>query len=137
MNKFIWQVRIYYEDTDAAGVVYHANYLRFMERARTEWLRELGFAPAKLKQAHHLVFVIKSIHIDYLKPAWFDDQLQISTQMTELKRASMIVAQEVQRENEVLSQATVRIATINLTNLRPEPFPAALFQILQPLVTHE
>jgi acyl-CoA thioester hydrolase len=81
--------------------------------------------------------VIKSVHIDYLKPAWFDDQLQISAQIIELKRASVIVAQEVQRNEEVLSHATVRIATINLTNLRPEPFPVSLFQILQPLVAHE
>jgi acyl-CoA thioester hydrolase len=137
MSKFIWPVRVYYEDTDAVGTVYHANYLGFMERARSEWLRELGFAPVKLKQAHNLVFVIKNVHIDYLKPAWFDDQLQISVQITELKRASVIVAQKVLRDNEVLSQATVRIAMINLTNLRPAPFPAALFQALQPLIAHE
>jgi len=130
-------MRVYYEDTDATGVVYHANYLKFMERARSEWLQVLNFPPIKLKQAHNLVFIIKNIHIDYLKPAWFDDQLQVSAQITALKKVSMIMVQEVLRDNEVLSQATVRIATISLTNLRPAPFPAALFQILQPLVTHE
>jgi len=130
-------MRVYYEDTDATGVVYHANYLKFMERARSEWLQAVNFPPIKLKQAHNLVFIIKNIHIDYLKPALLGDQLQVSAQITELKRASMIMAQEVLNDNEVLSQATVRIATISLTNLRPEPFPAALFQILQPLVTHE
>ena len=90
MNDFIWPLRVYYEDSDAGGVVYYANYLKFMERARTEWLREKGFNQIALKQQHNSIIVVRKISIDYLKPAFFDDLLTITVHISKIGKASII-----------------------------------------------
>ena len=105
-------IRIYYEDTDLAGVVYYANYLRFIERGRTEALRDLGIDQAALKRDRGLVFVVSRLTIDYLSPAVFDDVLEVRTRITRLRGASLEMAQEVWRGGECLSRAAVTIACI-------------------------
>ena len=93
MHAFVWPVRVYYEDTDAGGVVYYANYLKFMERARTEWLRTRGFEQDVLIKEQDLVFAVRSLSIDYLRPARLDDLLQVRVTVSELRRASIVFEQ--------------------------------------------
>lgn len=130
-TEFIFPVRVYYEDTDAAGVVYYANYLKFMERTRTEWLRQLGFEQTELRQKHQIIFVVKHVNIDYRKPAKFNDVLQITTQITKLGKASIMVLQKVQRENDNLCVATVKLGCVHIDNFRPHPLPLVILEALQ------
>jgi acyl-CoA thioester hydrolase len=130
MDKFILPVRVYYEDSDAGGVVYYANYLKFMERARTEWLRNKGFEQTVLKQQYNLVIAVRKISVDYLKPAFFDDLLTITVQLSKIGKASIIMAQQVQREAEIICKADVKLASINAVTLRPQAFPSDVFNIL-------
>jgi acyl-CoA thioester hydrolase len=131
MNEFIWPIRVYHEDSDAAGIVYYANYLKFMERARTEWLRDMGFEQTQLKQQHNLIIVVRKISIDYLKPALFNDLLHIKTRIIQRGKASMTMAQEVLRDTEILCTAAVKVAAINVNNQRPQPFPPDILKALQ------
>lgn len=131
MNEFTWQVRVYYEDTDAIGMVYYANYLKFMERARTEWLRALGFEQPLLKAQYDFAIVVRHINVDYLKPALFDDLLTIKTHLHKLGKASMTIAQSIQRDSEVLSQGLIRVAGVNTNTMRPQAFPVNLLKELQ------
>ena len=131
MNEFEFNVRVYYEDTDAVGVVYYANYLKFMECARTEWLRALGFEQSTLKVEHDFLFVVRHINVDYHKPALFDDLLTIKTRIHKLGKASMSVFQSIQRDSVVLSQGTIRLAGIDASTMRPKAFPAVLLKELQ------
>lgn len=131
MNEFVWPIRVYYEDTDAGGFVYHADYLKFMERARTEWLRDLGFEQTQLKQQYNLVFVVRQLSIDYLKPALFNDLLHITTGVTKMGKASMTLTQQVLREADILCSAVVKIAAINLVNQRPKPIPPDILEALR------
>jgi conserved hypothetical protein TIGR00051 len=89
MTVFHWPIRVYYEDTDAGGVVFYANYLKFFERARTEMLRELGFEQDQLRMEHNLIFVVRSVQIDYLKSAQFNDLIDVSAQVIKSKRVSL------------------------------------------------
>lgn len=130
MNEFIWQVRVYYEDTDAGGFVYHTNYLKFMERARTEWLRELGFEQTQLREQYNLVFVVRQISVDYLKPALFNELLQIRSHISKMGKASMTFTQQILRDTEILCQAVIKIAAINTIKQCPQPIPANIFQAL-------
>jgi acyl-CoA thioester hydrolase len=122
------QVRVYYEDTDFTGIVYHANYLRFMERGRTNYLRLLGanhrelFAQAD-DEAPGFAFVVRSMAIDYLKPAGMDDVLDVVTSPHEVKGASITLAQEVRRGDDVLVRAQVRVAFVSGGRARPIPKP--------------
>ncbi len=115
-------LRVYYEDTDLAGVVYYANYLRFIERARTEALRDLGIDQAALKRDRGLVFVVCRLTIDYLSPAVFDDLLEVRTRVTRLRGASLEMAQEIRRGDACLSRAAVTIACMDATG-RPQRLP--------------
>ena len=115
-------IRVYYEDTDLAGVVYYANYLRFIERGRTEALRDLGIDQAALKRDRGLVFVVSRLTIDYLAPAVFDDLLEVRTRITRLRGASLEMAQEVWRGEDCLSRAAVTIACIDAAG-RPQRLP--------------
>ena len=135
MNKFIWPLRIYYEDTDAGGVVYYANYLKFMERARTEWLRHLNIEQPQLRQQHHLIFVVRHVTIDYLKAAIFDDLLQIITTVTRLGKASLTMTQTIVRQDDLLCAATIKIACVNLPDFRPQPFPKDIFEKFKTIIT--
>ena len=115
-------IRVYYEDTDLAGVVYYANYLRFIERARTEALRDLGIDQAALKRDRGLVFVVRRLTIDYLAPARFDDLLEVRTRITRLRGASIEMAQEVWRGETCLSRAALSVACIDAAG-RPRRLP--------------
>ena len=130
MSEFVWPIRVYYEDTDAGGFVYHTNYLKFMERARTEWLRDLGFEQTQLKQQYNLVFVVRQLSIDYLKPALFNDLLHVTSKLT-IGKASMIFTQQVLREADILCRAVVKIAAINLVKQRPQPIPPEILKVLR------
>ncbi len=115
-------IRVYYEDTDLAGVVYYANYLRFIERGRTEALRDLGIDQAALKRDRGLVFVVSRLTIDYLSPAVFDDLLEVRTRVTRLRGASLEMAQEVWRGEVCLCRAAVTIACMDGAG-RPQRLP--------------
>ncbi len=127
VTEFLWPVRVYYEDTDSGGVVYYANYLKYMERARTEWLRARGYEQDQLAETYGILFAVRSASIDYLRPARFNDRLEVSAKLIEPGRASLTFAQEVRREAEVLCRATVRIACVDRETLRPARLPAALY----------
>jgi acyl-CoA thioester hydrolase len=121
---FSWPVRVYYEDTDLGGVVYYANYLKFMERARTEWLRALGFEQTALARDHGAVFVVSSLAIDYLKPAAFNDELTVTVELKKLGAAQIMLKQRIARGAEALAAASVRIACVNTVTFRPVRIPA-------------
>jgi acyl-CoA thioester hydrolase len=130
-TPFSWPVRVYYEDTDAGGVVYYANYLKFFERARTERLRALGFEQDELRTQEGVLFAVKSIQADYLKPARFNELLLVTAEVREIKRASLLFAQEVRRSGELgekLCEAIVRIVCLNDSDLRPMAIPDYLLQ---------
>ena len=130
MNAFAWPVRVYYEDTDAGGVVYYANYLRFLERARTEWLRALGFEQDALARDAGVIFAVRRIEVDYLKPARFNDALTIYARIAERGRASLVFAQEIRRGDEVLVKGMVKVACLEAANFRPAPIPAAILEVM-------
>ena len=127
IEEFIWPVRVYYEDTDSAGIVYHASYLRFMERARTEWLRSLGFELPELENRYRVLFTVSRMQIDFLRPARFNDMLDVILRRARMGRASFVLEQLVCRaDREPLCRAEVRIACVNALNLRPCPIPEAV-----------
>ena len=127
MSLFSWPVRVYYEDTDSGGVVYYANYLRFMERARTEWLRSFGIEQDQLLQRDGLLFVVRHVDVNYLKPARFNDALQVTVAVHERGRASLIFEQQVLREDgettTELCRGHVKIACVDAASMRPCPIP--------------
>ena len=119
-------VRVYYEDTDAGGVVYYANYLRFMERARTEWLRALGVEQDELSTSQGVVFAVRSATVDYLKPARFNDSLEVTVSPGRRGAASIVFHQEVRRQDEILCRGEIKIACINIENFSPTPMPESV-----------
>ena len=125
MNEFLWPVRVYYEDTDAGGVVYYANYLKFMERARTEWLRELGFEQDALRDEEGIIFAVRAVEVEYLKPAHFNDLLNVSVRTLRAGKASVTLTQAVVRDGQTdpLCLATVRLASVDAATLRPKAVP--------------
>ena len=129
-ETFTWPVRVYYEDTDAAGVVYYANYLRFMERARTEWLRALGFEHTELARDHEVVFVVRALTIDYLVPALFNDNLDVALKLNEARGCLIDVAQTVRRGAHTLATARVKIACVNTRSFKPVRIPKMLLEKL-------
>lgn len=130
LSEFHWPVRVYYEDTDCGGVVYYANYLKFMERARTEWLRAHGFEQDVLRSEYGVIFAVRSVSIDYLQPARFNDALRVSVRLLEFGRASVEVAQDVNREESsaVLARARVRLACLDASRFRPHPIPESMIE---------
>lgn len=129
-TEFSIPVRVYYEDTDAAGVVYYANYLKFMERARTEWLRAFGFDQHRLTREAGVLFAVRSVKADYLKPAWLDDELTVSTVMRRRGSASITFEQQVRRGGELLCPGEVRIACLAAEDFSPVAIPAAVNAVL-------
>jgi acyl-CoA thioester hydrolase len=126
-----FRLRVYYEDTDAGGIVYHANYLRFAERARTELLRDLGVPHAALVADHGLMFVVRRIKLDYLRPARVDDSLRVLTRPVRVGAASAVLGQVIARQNEapgelgeILMEAEIGLACIDGATGRPQRFPA-------------
>lgn len=122
---FSWPVRVYYEDTDVGGVVYYANYLRFLERARSEWLRSLGVGQADLAREHGALFVVRAVQMDLHAPARLDDELEICTGVAELRRASLVFSQTVERpaDGETLCRATIRVACLDGERFKPRAIP--------------
>ncbi len=126
MAGFRWQVRVYYEDTDSGGVVYYANYLRFMERARTEWMRELGFEQDRLREEDGLLFAVRSASLDFNAPARFNDLLEVSAEVIKHGRASITFRQQITRSSapdQVLCSGEVKVACLEAASFRPQPIP--------------
>jgi acyl-CoA thioester hydrolase len=128
-------IRVYYEDTDAGGVVYYANYFKFMERARTEWLRSLGFGQAELARDPGVLFAVHSAKLEFLKPARFDDLLEATIEIRERGRASLTFGQLVRRGNDVLCEGEVRVACLEAKSFAPCSIPAAIFSRIDTGVT--
>jgi len=118
-------LRVYYEDTDAAGIVYYANYLRFIERGRTEFLRALGHDQGELMR-DGIAFAVREVHADYLRPARLDDCLTVDTAVSELGRAQLTFGQSIRRDGELLLDAKIRVACIDPVRGRPIPIPKAI-----------
>jgi acyl-CoA thioester hydrolase len=116
-------VRVYYEDTDAGGVVYYANYLSFMERARTEWLRALGFEQPALAAEHGVLFVVRAVNIDYLKPSRFNDSLQVTVEVVNVGGSRIRFLQRVLRGDEEIVRADVDVVCVNTDTFRPVRVP--------------
>jgi len=129
--SFTWPVRVYYEDTDAGGVVYYANYLNFFERARTEMLRAMGHEQDELLIKEGILFVVRSVQVDYLMPARFNEQLQVSAELTMAKNVSLTFAQEITRGNDVLCNSIIRIACLDAGTMRPKAIPKYLLEQLK------
>jgi acyl-CoA thioester hydrolase len=127
-QRFVWPVRVYYEDTDAAGIVYYANYLRYFERARTEWLRASGFEQTELATRHGVVFVVRSIAVDYLRPARFNDALDISVELDLVSASQISMLQRVVRRDDTLVEAVVRVVCVNLVAMKPVRIPKPLLE---------
>lgn len=124
--EFPFTLRVYYEDTDAGGVVYHANYLRFFERARTEWLRSLGYGQQALVQTEQRLFVVRSVSTQFLAPARLDDTLLIRSELAALGRASLVFRQTCWRQQAHLASAEVRVGCLHASTFRPAALPAGL-----------
>jgi acyl-CoA thioester hydrolase len=129
---FAFPVRIYWEDTDAGGVVYHARYLHFLERARTEWLRAAGVGQHELKTRDNVAFVVHAMEIRFNAPARLDDLLTATVQPVERRSASFVVVQELRREPEAraLVEARVRVACLDAAAFRPRPIPEPLLDVI-------
>lgn len=123
--KFFWPVRVYYEDTDSGGVVYYANYLKYFERARTELLREHGLQQDQLIEQYNIIFAVRNINVDYNKPAVFNDLLNVTTEVIEYKKASLIFKQTISRDDDetVLCQATCKVACLQAIEFKPTAIP--------------
>lgn len=132
-SPFTWSVRVYWEDTDAGGIVYYANYLKFMERARTEWLRSFGIEQEMLKEQHGLMFVVVDVEAHFRRPARYGELLQVTVRPAEPGRASLTFEQRIYRgtaqsESELLLDSKVRVASLDAVKLKPRPLPQAVLQ---------
>lgn len=126
IQNFSWPIRVYYEDTDSGGVVYHSNYLNFMERARTEWLRALGFEQTVLKDELGVIFVVHSMNITFKKPACFNDLLQVKSQLIKKGHGSIEFIQAILRDEQVLLEANVKLACVDVKTFKPLGIPAII-----------
>lgn len=125
-RPFSWPVRVYYEDTDHAGVVYYANYLRYFERARTEWLRALGIEQPELAARQQVIFVVRSIAVEYLQPARFNDLLDVSVELEHVGASQITMSQRACRGEVTVAEARVRLACIGLPQMKPTRMPQVL-----------
>lgn len=126
--------RVYYEHTDAGGVVYHANYLNFMAQTRTEFLRELGVELVQLEREVGVLFAVRSVSVDYRRPARLDDLIQVSLGLGEIRPASLTFEQRIDREGETLCSGEVRVASLSSDRFRPVPLPDGLQGLLEEVV---
>lgn len=125
---FEWPLRIYYEDTDAGGLVYHSNYLNYLERARTEYLRALGVEQDNLSRDHGMIFAVRAVEIQYRLPARFNDRLRVTVGRPVARGASADFTQGIYRDDSLLTDATVRIVCLDTGSLRPRRLPAFLLK---------
>ena len=130
---FSLPVRIYFEDTDSGGVVYHSNYLKFLERARTEWLRNLGIDQRYLKNIEHIMFVVHRINIQYKLPARFNDDLIVKSELVDIGSSKVIFKQMIYRDHEMLIDATVDVACIDSEKFKPVPIPKTIKHSMESL----
>lgn len=126
--QFEWPVQVYWEDTDAGGVVYHSQYLNFMERARTEWLRHLGFIQTQMRETLGVLFVVRHIDMNYKKPAKFDDALIVRTCLINQGRSFITFEQSILRGEEMLTSATVKVVCIDAEKFKPVSIPKLMLQ---------
>ena len=144
-QSFILPIRVYYEDTDAGGVVYHSNYLNFFERARTEWLRQLGYELNILAQNEQLIFVVRAISCDYLRPAIFNDELFVSAEIIELGKTSIVFQQKVMRARKdtdknsknncvILAQGQVTVVSVDAVKFRPKRLPTHILETIKSVI---
>ena len=125
-DNFSLPVRVYYQDTDAGGVVYHSTYLNFMERARYEWLRALGFNVHSMVEVHNMLFMVRSLEVEYLKPAILDNLLYVSVAVTEVGRSRIALFQEIICNHVKLVSATIQVVCVGVDTLKPVRIPAPL-----------
>ena len=131
-RTFVWPVRVYWEDTDAGGIVYYANYLKFMERARTEWLRTLGFDQVLMRIRDRVQLVVARASVEFRRPARFDDRIEVDVRMLKLGHASVELAQHVRSASrEPLCHARIRVGCVDTETFRPRGFPTSLLQELE------
>jgi acyl-CoA thioester hydrolase len=127
---FRFPVRVYWEDTDAGGVVFFANYLKFFERARTEWLRSCGFTQQRLRDDEGLIFIVSDTAVRYLRPARLDDMLDVTVGLRETGRASLVIAQQAWRDGTLLAEGTIRIGCVDAESFVPTRIPHSILQTL-------
>ena len=132
MTDYRFSIRVYWEDTDAGGVVYYANYLRFFERARTEWLRTLGVAQQRLREDDGVIFIVSESTVRYLRPARLDDRLDVTVAVRECGRASLSLAQQAWRGDERLAEGEIRIGCVDTDSFKPRRIPTELLEGLAP-----
>ena len=130
MTVFTWPLRVYWEDTDAGGIVFYANYLKFFERARTEWLRALGVNQGTLKDRVGGMFIVSETSLRYLAPARLDDELIVTAQLEAAGQASLIIAQQALRGETLLCKGTIRIGWVDAQTLRPGRIPRDILAVL-------
>jgi acyl-CoA thioester hydrolase len=128
---FEWPIRVYYEDTDAGGIVFYANYLKFFERARTEWLRACGIDQQRLAESDGVVFVVRRTAVEYSAPARLDDTIRVVSRIERLGRASVDFHQEAWRDGVLLAAGDVRVASVDRVSIRPAPVPDAVAEGLR------
>lgn len=128
MTEFVWPVRVYWEDTDAGGVVYYANYLKFLERARSEWLRALDIEQTDMVAEDGVVFVVRRVEADYLRPARFNDALTVTCRLEALGKASLDMAQTIERGTEPILAARVKVACVACQDFKPARIPARVLE---------
>jgi acyl-CoA thioester hydrolase len=126
MMEFSWPIRVYYEDTDAGGVVYHSNYLKYMERARTEWLRKLGFSQEVLREESGNIIVVSEMDIKFVRPAKLDDLLEVNSTLIKVTGASFLFEQSIKKMQEKICSARVKGVCLNALTFKPQRLPAAL-----------
>ena len=130
-DTFTFAVRVYYEDTDCGGVVYYANYLKFLERARTEWLRAAGFEQPELMRDHNVIFVVRSVAIEYLQPARFNDALQVTVTLVKLGGCTLDVFQTVERDSRLVEARVQLVCVDNRAGFKPVRIPSVIRQQLE------
>lgn len=136
-TRFEWPVRVYWEDTDGGGIVYHSNYLAFMERARTEWLRALGVGQGMLRETERVQFAVVEMNVRWRRAARYDDLLVATAEVAGRGGATLEFAQTVRRGDEVLVEATVRVAAVDAETMRPRRMPAAIVALFDAPATRE
>ena len=128
MTDYRFSIRVYWEDTDAGGVVFYANYLKFFERARTEWLRALGFGQQRLKDDEGVMFVVSHTAVSYLKPARLDDELELTVSVRHAGRASFTIAQQAWCDGSLLAEGEIRIGCVDAGTFRPQRIPSPILE---------
>ena len=129
-QEFRFTLRVYWEDTDAGGVVFYVNYLKYFERARTEWLRSLGIEQETLRRDFGLLFIVTDTSLNYRRPARLDDQLEVTASLLELRRASLQITQQAWRGAELLTVGTIRLGCVDAATFKPQPLPSTLTRSL-------